>query len=158
MFVDSNYRRAVAKLNSPGVESTARSEQRPAGTEVQIVHDNSVDSGLQPVESKEPLPESHQAEAKTSDAKDAESTSPLTIPSNGSSTRKIEANRRNAKKSTGPKTSVGKTMSSWNSTRHGLLSKKLPATSIQNPKEVHPLVNQPAPRLGTGRHIGRSSG
>ena len=49
-----------------------------------------------------------------------------TIPTNGASPRRIAANRRNAQKSTGPKTLVGKTYSSWNSTRHGLLSKRLP--------------------------------
>ena len=48
------------------------------------------------------------------------------LPPNGPSQRKIEANRRNAKKSTGPKTAKGKAKSSWNSTRHGLLSQRLP--------------------------------
>lgn len=51
----------------------------------------------------------------------------LIAQSNGSSQAKIEANRRNAKKSTGPKTAAGRTISSWNSTRHGLLSKHLPS-------------------------------
>jgi len=35
------------------------------------------------------------------------------------------ANRRHAQKSTGPKTSRGKTISAWSSTRHGLLSNRL---------------------------------
>jgi hypothetical protein len=90
------------------------------------VHDSQADSCLPPGESTESLSETHHAEAKTSEANNAESTQALTIPTNGSSPRKIEANRRNAKKSTGPKTSAGKVMSSWNSTRHGLLSKTLP--------------------------------
>jgi len=57
---------------------------------------------------------------------DGETALTVATPTNGSSPRKIAANRNNAKKSTGPKTSVGKAMSSWNSTRHGLLSPRLP--------------------------------
>src|ERR1700756_1427147 len=64
-----------------------------------------------------------------------DSTQTLAIPSNGSSPRKIEANRRNAKQSTGPKTSVGKAISSWNSRRHGLLSKRLPTIYGQGKKK-----------------------
>ena len=55
-----------------------------------------------------------------------ESTPMQALPTNGSSPRKIAANRRNAQKSTGPKTPRGKSISSWNSTRHGLLSNRLP--------------------------------
>lgn len=39
------------------------------------------------------------------------------------SERKIEANRRNALKSTGPKTVEGKSRSRWNALKHGLLAK-----------------------------------
>lgn len=42
-----------------------------------------------------------------------------------SSLRKIEANRANARKSTGPKTEAGKMAASANATRHGLTSAKL---------------------------------
>ena len=38
---------------------------------------------------------------------------------------KIEANRRNAKRSTGPKTVSGKVASSKNAMRHGLLSREI---------------------------------
>jgi hypothetical protein len=76
--------------------------------------------------SEEFLSELHQAESLTTETPGGESTATLTSSSNGSSLRKIEANRRNAKKSTGPKTSVGKAVSSWNSRRHGLLSRRLP--------------------------------
>lgn len=88
--------------------------------------DSPTDIGVPPAGPEEVLPDSQPAEAikisetliKTEDA--------LVLPSSGSSQRKIEANRRNAQKSTGPKTTTGKAMSSWNSTRHGLLSKNLP--------------------------------
>jgi len=93
------------------------------------------DSGLPPAESQEALSESHQPGSMTSEATDTESTQALTTSSNGPSPRKIEANRKNAKKSTGPKTSVGKAMSSWNSTQHGLLSKRLPQTGDHRKQE-----------------------
>ncbi len=38
---------------------------------------------------------------------------------------KIESNRRNAKRSTGPRTTEGKTRSSMNAVRHGLLSRQI---------------------------------
>src|SRR5215210_5332984 len=38
---------------------------------------------------------------------------------------KIESNRRNAQRSTGPRTSEGKTISSMNAVRHGLLSRQI---------------------------------
>ncbi len=44
------------------------------------------------------------------------------------SLQKIEANRRNAQKSTGPTSPEGKQRSSWNSTKHGLLGKRLLVT------------------------------
>ena len=62
------------------------------------------------------------------------------VPANGSSPRKIAANRRNAQKSTGPKTSQGKTISSWNSTRHGLLSSRLPLLYGRSKKQFTRLL------------------
>jgi hypothetical protein len=41
------------------------------------------------------------------------------------SPRKLAANRRNGRKSPGPKTARGKRNSSWNSRKHGLLSRRL---------------------------------
>ena len=88
--------------------------------------DSPTDIGVPPAGLGEVLSDSQPAEPikinetiiKTEDA--------LVLPPSGSRQRKIEANRRNAKKSTGPKTARGKAMSAWNSRRHGLLSKNLP--------------------------------
>jgi len=40
------------------------------------------------------------------------------------SPKKVEANRRNAQKSTGPKTQEGKDIARLNTTKHGLLSRE----------------------------------
>jgi hypothetical protein len=104
---------------------------------VPIVTGKSSPSG----ESKESLSESHQAEAMTSKSTDAKSRQALTTSSKGSSPRKLEANRRNAKKSTGPKTSAGKVISSWNSTRHGLLAKHIPPIWRKNRKHFNLLLS-----------------
>ena len=88
--------------------------------------DDNGNNGLPPGGSEQSLSESHPAESKKAETSEGASTQTLTAQSNGSSQRKIEANRRNAKKSTGPKTALGKTISSWNSTRHGLLSQRPP--------------------------------
>src|SRR5712691_10188084 len=41
------------------------------------------------------------------------------------SVRKIEANRKNAQHSTGPRTAVGKQAVKWNALKHGLLSREV---------------------------------
>jgi hypothetical protein len=105
------------------------------------VDDSPADSVVPQGESQESLSESHEAKAMASAATNAESTQALTISSNGSSPRKIEANRRNAKKSTGPKTSRGKTISSWNSTRHGLLAERLPSIPDKDKKHFARLLS-----------------
>jgi hypothetical protein len=64
----------------------------------------------------------------------------LPIATNGTSSKRIAANRANAKKSTGPKTSHGKAMSSWNSTRHGLLSNRLPLLYGRSKKQFNRLL------------------
>lgn len=48
------------------------------------------------------------------------------------SAAKLAANRANAQKSTGPKTPRGKTTSSWNALKHGLLSRRLVNFSDQS--------------------------
>ena len=50
------------------------------------------------------------------------------------SPRKRLANRRNAKKSTGPKTPEGKRRSGRNAVKHGLLSRDLVVTSATLPR------------------------
>ena len=42
------------------------------------------------------------------------------------SQRKLEANRRNAQKSTGPKSAAGKKKVSHNALKHGLMSQAVP--------------------------------
>jgi len=52
------------------------------------------------------------------------------------SQKQLTANRQNALKSTGPKTSKGKSKSSRNATRHGLLSKQM-VLSIESKREFN---------------------
>ncbi len=111
------------------------------GWEVWIVDDSPVHRVVPQEESQESLSESHKADVMTSAATNAASTHALTISSNGSSPRKIEANRRNAKKSTGPKTSRGKTISSWNTTRHGLLAERLPSIPDKDKNHIARLLS-----------------
>ncbi|WP_439401360.1 hypothetical protein ACNJYA_32415 [Bradyrhizobium sp. DASA03068] len=59
------------------------------------------------------------------------------------SIRQIEANRRNAKRSTGPKTAGGKTRSSRNALRHGLA-----CSAISDPAEAAKLAVAIASGLG----------
>jgi hypothetical protein len=49
------------------------------------------------------------------------------------SKRKIEANRQNAKRSTGPKTEVGKAKSSGNARKHGLSRRCLEEGAVSSP-------------------------
>jgi len=105
------------------------------------VNDSPADNVVPQGESQESLSESHKADVMASEATNAESTQALTISSNGSSPRKIAANRRNAKKSTGLKTSRGKTISSWNSTRHGLLAQRLPFIPDKDKKHFARLLS-----------------
>jgi hypothetical protein len=51
----------------------------------------------------------------------------LEEPPQRTSLRRIEANRRNALRSTGPRTTEGKNASKWNALQHGLLAKNLVA-------------------------------
>jgi hypothetical protein len=132
---------SVAKLDSPVQNKTTA-----GGKEVSIMDDSPADIGVPSAASEDALSEAHPAAAmqvgatpESSETVTVEATTEsaqtLALATNGSSPRRIEANRRNAKKSTGPKTSVGKAMSSWNSQRHGLLSKRLPTIYGQGKKK-----------------------
>jgi hypothetical protein len=102
--------------------------------------DDNSNNGLRLGRSKQPLSESHPAKSMKAEMSDGASRQRMTIPSNGSSQRKIEANRRNAKKSTGPKTPPGKTISSWNSLKHGLVAKRLVTLNEKDGKEFSDLL------------------
>jgi hypothetical protein len=49
--------------------------------------------------------------------------------------KQIEANRRNAKRSTGPRTEKGKDASKLNAIRHGLLAKSVVVPNLENEEE-----------------------
>jgi hypothetical protein len=51
------------------------------------------------------------------------------------SAKKIAANQKNGAKAKGPTTASGKFYSSWNSTRHGLLSKRLMKLNDEKAKQ-----------------------
>jgi hypothetical protein len=124
----------IAKLSGSSTEKNASEE------DVLIMDDSPVDFIVSQEGPAEALSETHSAEEAKAEATIVESKQTLTVPSNRSSPRKIEANRRNAKKSTGPKTSEGKAMSSFNSTRHGLLSKRLPTLYGQSKRQFNHLL------------------
>jgi len=54
-----------------------------------------------------------------------------TIPSTATSERKAEANRRNASKSTGPRTAQGKAWSRLNALKHGVLASQAVLTTVE---------------------------
>jgi hypothetical protein len=109
--------------------------------EVWIVDETKPEIGL-PLESESvgTQSEPNRAESISPVAATPESASTLAMRTNGSSPQRIAANQMNAKKSTGPKTSRGKTVSSWNSTRHGLLSRKLPLAHGRSKKQFTRLL------------------
>jgi len=66
-------------------------------------------------------------------------------PKKSTSEKKIEANRRNALRSTGPTTDKGKTASSRNAIKHGLLAREVVITAgdgEENAKDFHVLLRQ----------------
>lgn len=56
------------------------------------------------------------------------------------SERKMEANRRNARNSTGPRTEAGKKKSRWNALKHGLTAKRTLLPGLENAKAYRKLV------------------
>ncbi len=73
-----------------------------------------------------------------------------------SSLRKIQANRRNAQRSTGPKSQEGKTASSHNATRHGLSCDRLVVLPGESQDDldalIHALNDEFKPATETERH------
>jgi hypothetical protein len=73
------------------------------------------------------------------------------------SQKKLEANRRNAQKSTGPKTPEGKAISSQNGLTHGLTSRKCPILPGENEEEYrelqHALTRDLKPRGAMQREL-----
>jgi hypothetical protein len=102
--------------------------------------DSQTENGMQEGAIEDAASESPAAESTQAETTVVESTVAVALPSNGSSPRKLAANRKNANKSTGPKTPTGKLISSWNSTRHGLLSKRLPLIYGQSKKQFSRLL------------------
>lgn len=102
--------------------------------------DSQVENGVQPGATEDASSEAHAAESTQVEETVVGSTLTVSPPPNGSSPRRIAANRQNATKSTGPKTPTGKSVSSWNSTRHGLLSKRLPLIYGQSKKQFSRLL------------------
>jgi hypothetical protein len=74
-----------------------------------------------------------------------------------SSKRKIEANRRNARRSTGPKTAEGKSASSRNALRHGLSSERLAVLPGESQDDLDALIeaihDELQPKTDTERHF-----
>ena len=77
------------------------------------------------------------------------------------SEKKIAANRRNAQKSTGPKTLSGKTIASMNALKHGLCARKPIVTGerlVDATAAIDPLTNGPIVRFELDRQGGRIFG
>ncbi len=73
--------------------------------------------------------------------------------------RKIEANRRNALKSTGPRTENGKKKSRYNALKHGILAKEVDSGRGRRPaptteKSGFPVGAAPRGRPFMGAHMG----
>ena len=61
------------------------------------------------------------------------------------SLRKVKANRRNASRSTGPRTAKGKNVARWNALRHGMLAREVvlpPSLGSEDPGEFYFLLEQ----------------
>ncbi len=56
------------------------------------------------------------------------------------SKRKMEANRRNARNSTGPRTEAGKKKSRWNALKHGLTAKRTLLPGLESAKAYRELL------------------
>lgn len=129
------------KIERPGERKPNQKNlyRRP---EVCTVDDTQPEIELQPKSESEPTAsESNRAELAIPAASVGEVTVAAVVSTNGPSLRKIAANRKNAQKSTGPKTDLGKTMSSRTSTRHVLLSMTLPVLPGRSKKQFTRLLH-----------------
>ena len=73
--------------------------------------------------------------------------------------RQIEANRRNAVKSTGPKTEAGKRVSRCNAARHGLTAETVigaleDARTIRRSRQPSPLIMMRSPQSNASSCFG----
>src|SRR5476651_1449017 len=69
------------------------------------------------------------------------------------SQRKLEANRENAWKSTGPRSAQGKANSRFNAETHGLTSKRLLFDADGNPNDQHQLSEALHDEFGRGNIV-----
>jgi hypothetical protein len=67
--------------------------------------------------------------------------------------KQVAANRRNAKKSTGPKSAPGKQVVRMNALKHGLQAEHvvIPARTLKNSKQCSEASRRPGSRLGLVR-------
>lgn len=85
----------------------------------------------------------------------AEAANPKTVASMGGthpqeiSDRKRRANRENAKKSTGPKSDIGKFNSSFNAIKHGLLSRRIVIKTDEEADRLNQLIGDLYERYGS---------
>ena len=88
----------------------------------------------------------------TSDPQDKVAGSETSQPKKPTSEARLRANRENAKKSTGPKTSRGKAYSRRNALKHGLLIKRILFSSDGTPinAELHDLWESVQEKYGKG--------
>lgn len=80
-------------------------------------------------------------------------------PPTAPSTKKLEANRRNAQHSTGPKTAEGKAKSAQNAIKYGIFAKRfLCGASGEAVAEMETLISRVAGPLSAGQHGGGTAG
>ncbi len=124
---DEPYESVIPQQSSaPGTEPLARAPEAnstEAGDAASRTNYASGERGASWNEGGTPEPGAAQTETTVpSGETQATNEQLLTAPV---SLKRIEASRRNGEKSRGPKTAQGKQHSSWNSTKHGLLGKRL---------------------------------
>lgn len=97
-------------------------------------HSTEVSAQL-PAEARQAESRSNEAAGSNGKQNHDQASDAVAQPSGVISPQRLAANRRNAQRSTGPKTAAGKAISSWNSLQHGLLSKRLVESSDQKKEQ-----------------------